>query len=100
MLIHLRNRVVLQKTQGLRVLTSAEAIAMKTAGSLFRSERRFRAAQRLGRMGQGLLARKGADGERWVHWLPGLLGGWTRVRDLHAMPDQTFREWWDERGRC
>lgn len=98
-LVHLRNRVVEKKTSGLRVLTQPEALAMKTAGSLFRSERRFRAAQRLGRMGQGVLARDDGKGEKWVHWLPGLLGGWTKVRDLHAMPDQTFREWWEERAK-
>ena len=50
-------------------------------------------------MSQGVLARKDGSGEKWVSWLPGLLGGWTQVRDLHAMPDQTFRQWWDERGK-
>jgi len=98
-LVHLRNRVVEKKTGGLRVFTNAEALAMKTAGSLFRSERRFRAAQRLGRMGQGLLTRDDGKGDKWIHWLPGLAGGWTRVRDLHAMPQQTFREWWEEREK-
>jgi L-lactate dehydrogenase complex protein LldF len=98
-LVHLRNRVVEKKTSGLKVLTNAEALAMKAAGSLFRSERRFRAAQRLGRMGQGVLSRDDGQGDKWIHWLPGLAGGWTRVRDLHAMPQQTFREWWEEREK-
>ncbi len=98
-LVHLRSRVVEKKTQGLHILTQPEALAMKMAGSLFRSERRFRAAQRLGRMGQGVLARDDGNGEKWVSWLPGLAGGWTRVRDLHAMPKQTFREWWEERQK-
>ncbi len=98
-LVHLRNRVVEKKTSGLHVLTSAEALAMKMAGSLFRSERRFRAAQRLGRMGQGMLARDDGQGGRWVYWLPGLLGGWTQVRDLQAIPEQSFREWWEEREK-
>ncbi len=98
-LVHLRSRVVERKTAGLRVLTNAEALAMKTAGSLFRSERRFRAAQRLARMGQSVLARKDGSGEKWISWLPGLLGGWTQVRDLHALPDETFREWWEEREK-
>ena len=98
-LVHLRNRVVEKKTSGLKILTNAEAMAMKMAGSLFRSERRFRAAQRLGRMGQGVLTRDDGNGDKWIHWLPGLAGGWTRVRDLHAMPQQTFREWWEEREK-
>src|SRR5271154_2573363 len=49
-LIHLRNKVVKQK--GL----SAEALAMRTMGLIFRSERRFRAAQRLGRVAEFPLA--------------------------------------------
>ena len=98
-LVHLRSRVVEKNTSGLRVLTNTENMAMKMAGSLFRSERRFRAAQRFARMGQSALAREDGSGERWISWLPGLLGGWTQVRDLHAMPDQTFRQWWEERER-
>jgi L-lactate dehydrogenase complex protein LldF len=30
--------------------------------------------------------------------MPGVLGGWTAVRDLRRMPKQTFREWWEQRG--
>jgi len=86
-LIHLRNKVVVQK--GL----SAEAVAMKAMAAIFRSERRFRAAQRLGRVAETPLVRK--DG--WIGWLPGLLGGWTQVRDLQEMPKETFRDWWEKR---
>jgi L-lactate dehydrogenase complex protein LldF len=86
-LIHLRNKVVKQK--GL----SAEALAMRTMGLIFRSERRFRAAQRLGRVAEFPLA--GKDG--WIGWLPGQLGGWTQARDLQEMPKETFREWWEKR---
>jgi len=88
-LIHLRNKVVKQK--GL----SAEALAMRTMGMIFRSERRFRAAQRLGRMAEFPLVRK--DG--WIGWLPGQLGGWTQTRDLEEMPKETFRDWWERRGK-
>jgi L-lactate dehydrogenase complex protein LldF len=87
-LIHLRNKVVKQK--GL----SAEALAMRTMGMIFRSERRFRAAQRLGRIAESPLVRK--DG--WIGWLPGQLGGWTQARDLREMPRETFRDWWEKRG--
>lgn len=92
-LIHLRNKVVKQKGP-----LNPEALAMKTAGAIFRSERRFRAAQRLGRFAETPLVRRDGSGEGWIGWLPGLLGGWTQVRDLKEMPKETFREWWEKRG--
>ena len=96
-LIHLRNRVVEKKTAGLGILTSPEAIAMKTMSFIFQSESRFRAAQRLGRAAESPLTHKDGNGERWISWLPGFAGGWTQVRDLRSMPKQTFREWFEER---
>ena len=91
-LIHLRHKVVEQDTQGLGVL-NPENLAMKSMAMLFRSERRFRAAQRLGRMAERPLVNK----QGYITWLPGLLGGWTQVRDLQEMPKQTFREWFEQR---
>ncbi len=96
-LIHLRHRVVQEQTSGLAGLFHPEAIAMRAAGNIFRSERRFRAAQRLGRMIANSLARNDGAGQRWINSLPGYAGGWTGVRDLRALPDETFREWWDKR---
>jgi L-lactate dehydrogenase complex protein LldF len=109
-LIHLRNKVVERKGW------TAEAVAMKAAASVFRSERRFRAAQRLGRIAESPLVRKekpqlpilnqtGAQSNQtsqpgWISWLPGLFGGWTDTRDLRAMPKETFRDWWEKRGRA
>jgi L-lactate dehydrogenase complex protein LldF len=98
-LVHLRNQVVRKNTTGMRVLANPEALAMKTVASIFRSERRFRAAQRLGRIAEHAFARKDPAGQRWVTSLPGLFGGWTATRDLRAMPQQTFREWWEQRER-
>ena len=98
-LVHLRHRVVERETAGLGVLVHPEALAMRMAGAIFRSERRFRAAQRLGRIAERPLERTDGAGERWIGWLPGLLGGWTSVRDLKAMPKQSFREWWERRQR-
>jgi L-lactate dehydrogenase complex protein LldF len=92
-LIHLRHQVVELETRGLGAL-NPEAVAMKLMASVFASESRFRAAQRLGRMAEAPLA--GRDG--WIRWMPGVLGGWTAVRDLRRMPKQTFREWWEQRG--
>jgi len=92
-LIHLRNKVVVQNGP-----ITPEALAMRTMASIFRSERRFRAAQRLGRIAELPLVRKDARGVGWISWLPGPLGGWTQVRDLQAMPNQTFRDWFENRA--
>ncbi|WP_158793932.1 LutB/LldF family L-lactate oxidation iron-sulfur protein [Granulicella sp. L60] len=97
-LIHLRNKVVKQNTAGVAGFFDIEATAMKAMATIFRSERRFRAAQRLGRVAESPLVRKDQNGTGWIGWLPGLLGGWTQVRDLQEMPKQTFREWWERRG--
>jgi L-lactate dehydrogenase complex protein LldF len=91
-LIHLRNKVVLKAGM------TAESVAMKGMAMVFRSERRFRAAQRLGRLAESPLVKKDGEGVGWIGWLPGLLGGWTQVRDLREMPKQTFREWFEKRG--
>jgi L-lactate dehydrogenase complex protein LldF len=93
-LIHLRNKVVKQNAAGVAGLFDVEVGAMKAMAMIFRSERRFRAAQRLGRIAESPLV--GKDG--WISWLPGLLGGWTQVRDLQEMPKETFRDWWKKRG--
>jgi L-lactate dehydrogenase complex protein LldF len=93
-LIHLRNKVVKQNG-----MLNAEALAMRAMGMIFRSESRFRAAQRMGRMAEAPLVRKDGRGEGWIGWLPGLLGGWTQVRDLQAMPEETFRDWWEKREK-
>ena len=94
-LIHLRNKVVKQKGWA-----DPEALALKLVASIFLSERRFRAAQRLGRIAELPLSPQGRSrGE--MDWLATrLLGGWTQVRDLQSMPKQSFREWWDKRAEA
>jgi L-lactate dehydrogenase complex protein LldF len=105
-LIHLRNKVVEQNGW-----YAPENLAMKVAASIFRSERRFRAAQRLGRIAESPLVKRERPGfaivgqqetskPGWIGWLPGLLGGWTDTRDLQAMPKETFRDWWEKRGKA
>jgi L-lactate dehydrogenase complex protein LldF len=98
-LIHLRNKVVKQQSSGLNLLVNPEVMALKAVALVFRSETVFRAAQKLGRIGELPLSRKDGQGEGWIEWLPGMLGGWTQVRDLHVMPKQTFREWFEARGK-
>ena len=98
-LIHLRSKVVQQQSSGLNILANPEAMALKAAGLLFRSETAFRAAQTMGRIAELPLSRKDGQGADWIDWLPGMLGGWTQVRDLRAMPKQTFRQWFEEREK-
>lgn len=96
-LIHLRNEVVQQNTAGITGLFDVEAAAMKALAAVFRSERRFQAAQRLARTAQSPFIGKDKQGNGWITKLPGTLGGWTRSRDLQPMPQQTFRDWWTKR---
>ncbi|HEX9201426.1 MAG TPA: LutB/LldF family L-lactate oxidation iron-sulfur protein [Acidobacteriaceae bacterium] len=98
-LIHLRNKVVKQQSSGLNILVNPEVMALKAVAMVFRSEAVFRASQKLGRLGELPLSRKDGQGEGWIEWLPGMLGGWTQVRDLHVMPKQTFREWFEQREK-
>ena len=71
-------------------------LGMKAANFVFASARRFRLAQRLGRV--GLRRWTGKNG--WIRSLPGLGAKWTQSRDLRGLPDQTFREWWASRDRA
>ncbi len=92
-LIHLRNQVVAQNTAGIAGAFDVEAFAMKAIALTFQDERRFRAAQRLGRMGETFLTNK----EGWITRLPGMLGGWSQARALKQMPSETFRDSWKRR---
>jgi len=64
---------------------------MRALAWTFAHRRRYERAQRLARLGGRPFARDGV-----VKRLPGLRA-WTDSRDLRSVPDQTFREWWDER---
>lgn len=94
-LIHLRSKVVIRDGMEDSGVLDVEAAGMKAMAMIFRTERRFRAAQRLGRMAETLMP--GRNG--WITGLPGMLGGWTQSRDLQRMPRETFRDWWEKRGK-
>jgi L-lactate dehydrogenase complex protein LldF len=81
-LVHLRGRVVREQKKR----SDPEALAMAAVGKVFSSRRRYEAAQRLVKLGRGPLGHLG-----------GPLSGWTAMRELPDVPDQTFREWWRER---
>jgi L-lactate dehydrogenase complex protein LldF len=97
-LIHLRGRVVRrrQDTAGPLAKLDPENAAMQLLAKIFSDRERFEGAQKLARVGQWPLARGGE-----IRRLPGKLAGWTDVRDLKPVPDQTFRKWWKtNRGTC
>jgi L-lactate dehydrogenase complex protein LldF len=93
-LIHLRGRVVREEQATFAGTLSAENLAMQGAAAAFQSRRRYEAAQRLARFGQTIFRRDG----QLVN-LPGMAGGWTKYRDLSAIPKTSFRDWWKSRER-
>jgi L-lactate dehydrogenase complex protein LldF len=94
-LIELRAQVVDQERKETARVYDPMYLGMRIANGIFASARRFRAAQRLGRM--ALAPFTGKDG--WIHSLPALGARWTMTRDLRGLPKQSFREWWDARER-
>ncbi len=90
-LIYLRGRVVQHKEddKGMLARLSPEQVSMKLMARTFANRTLYEQAQRLARMGQWPLARNGS-----IKSLPGPLGGWTAMRDLPAVPKQSFRGWW------
>ena len=91
-LIHLRGRVTRDEQHTIAGSLSQMNLAMQGAALVFGSRRRYEAAQRLGRIGQFVFKR----GNQLEH-LPGIAAGWTRYRDLRALPKQSFRDWWKAR---
>src|SRR5690348_11204603 len=83
-LVHLRGKVV---ENGDAPFT--ERMAMKTAAWFLENGHRLSIAQKMARVGQTPFVHDGT-----INRLPGLLGGWTAVRDLSPVPKQSFREWW------
>ena len=93
-LIHLRARSNRARAEAsARGRLDPERLAMEAVAKGFATRRRYERMQRLGRLGQWPLARRGT-----IERLPGELGGWTRARDLMPIPRQTFREWWIARA--
>lgn len=93
-LIYLRGRVVRQQQRSGRWRDRAnpEQLAMRLLARTFANRARYERAQRLARLGQ--LPFKHGD---VIERLPGELGGWTSLRDLPAVPAQSFRDWWRAR---
>jgi L-lactate dehydrogenase complex protein LldF len=93
-LVHLRGRIVQTKQdrQPLRMYTDREHVAMQTLARTFADRGRYERAQRTLQRVRPALAHGGS-----ALWLPAELAAWTAGRDLPSVPEQTFRQWWEER---
>lgn len=88
-LIHLRNKVV-ENGDG----SAAERMGMKAAGWALSDAANMSTARTMGRIAQMPFVRDGV-----IHSLPGMMSGWTSVRDMPAIPAESFRMWWARRQR-
>jgi L-lactate dehydrogenase complex protein LldF len=87
-LVHERSKVIAASRQGL------EGTALRRLAGILGSRRRYERAQHLARALQRPIVRNG-----FLTWYPGPLARWGTSRDLPAVPQETFREWWSrERG--
>ncbi|HEU0121445.1 MAG TPA: LutB/LldF family L-lactate oxidation iron-sulfur protein [Bryobacteraceae bacterium] len=86
-LIHLRAKVVENGDSPF-----SERLAMKGAAFAMANAGRLGVAHLFARLGQSVFEKDGK-----LEDLPGLLGGWTAFRDMSALPDQSFRDWWEKR---
>ena len=92
-LVHLRGKVVASKKRGdIRQRYDPEMLGMRAAAKIFMKPARYEAAQKWVRRGQGPFVKNG-----YITKLPGPLSGWSAMRDLKALPQETFREWWRKR---
>ncbi len=88
-LVHERAKVVRGERAGI------EGLSLRWLGRAFSSRAGYERAQRLARRWQRLVVRDG-----WVRrFPPGPLAAWGRARDLPAVPEESFREWWERRAR-
>ncbi len=94
-LAHLRGRVVrhYQATKKVRSYEYMENLLMKMMARIFADRKRYERAQQLARLGQLPFVHGGT-----ISHLPGMLAGWTAMRDLQAVPQQSFRDWWRSRS--
>ncbi len=86
-LVHLRAKVVENGEAPLM-----ERVAMRLAAAAFATPGRLAMAQKAARIAQIPFEHEGT-----LRGLPGMLAGWSAVRDLKPIPKQSFREWWAQR---
>ncbi len=88
-LVHLRGKIVERGDAPFE-----EKMAMKAAAYVLQTPEHLERARKFGRILQKPFVKDGV-----ISHLPGGLDAWTAVRDLPAMPEESFREWWIKRGR-
>ncbi|HEY2441596.1 MAG TPA: lactate utilization protein B [Streptosporangiaceae bacterium] len=88
-LVHLRARAVDSQPHS---SFYSERLALGTIAWTLRRGARLARAQRTLSAARRLVRRPGSPG--WVGWLPPPLNGWTRTRDVPALPPESFRAWW------
>ncbi len=92
-LIDLRAQITDRERKQPRRWVDPMFLAMWIASWVLSDSQRFRKAQHYAR--KVLRRFTGKDG--WIRKLPSLGGRWTLTRDLRAIPDQSFRDWWETR---
>lgn len=93
-LVHLRGQVVAEKQKTLAGALDVEAWGMQGLATIFANRRAYEAAQSAGRLAQWPFVNDG-----YIEQGPGPLAAWTAMRDLGAIPQQSFRSWWRERQK-
>ena len=88
-LVHMRKKAVKARSG-----PDGEALAMAAMARMFQSPALYGFAQKAAVLGQRPFSRGGM-----IRSLPGPLAGWTAMRDLPALPSQSFRQWWKARKR-
>jgi L-lactate dehydrogenase complex protein LldF len=101
-LVHLRGEIVSEQERTLRGRLDPEHTAMRLLARAFADRKRYERVQRLARLGQRPFVRgrgrSNANRQGTITSLPGPLAGWTALRDLRPVPQQSFREWWQARA--
>jgi len=94
--VHLRGKAVDYKREkgSIKDKLHPEHLGMQAAAKVFASAKNYERAQTLARVGQGVFAKDG-----YIESLPGYLSGWTKVRDIKAVPKESFRDWWRKREK-
>lgn len=93
-LVHMRGRVVADKQAKITGMFDVEALGMHAVALMFGDAGRYEFAQAVGGIGQIPFVQDG-----YIESAPGPLAAWTAMRDMPALPKQTFRQWWRERNR-
>jgi L-lactate dehydrogenase complex protein LldF len=88
-LIYLRQKVVASGQAPF-----SERAGMKMAAFALKDSSRLQRAQQLTRIAQKPFVQDGV-----LRNLPGMLAGWSATRDFPLVPQESFREWWDKRGK-